>query len=44
LGFCILNREALEDRKEIILAHLAAEQLDLEGLTHQGWNPAHDLA
>jgi GxxExxY protein len=28
LVFCILNREDREDRKEIILAHLAAEQLD----------------
>ena len=26
--FCILNREDREDRKEIISAHLAAEQLD----------------
>jgi GxxExxY protein len=28
LVFCILNREDREDRKEIILAHLAAGQLD----------------
>jgi hypothetical protein len=28
LVFCILNREDREDRKEIILAHLAAAQVD----------------
>jgi hypothetical protein len=44
-----LNREDLEDRKEKILAHLAAEPLDSvmdseEVAHHKGWNSAHDLA
>ena len=29
VGFCILNHEDLKDRKEKILAHSAAEQLDI---------------
>jgi hypothetical protein len=32
IDFFILNREALEDRKENIFG------------SFQGWNPAHDLA
>jgi hypothetical protein len=37
-GFCILNREDREDRKEKMLAHLAAALLD------SVWNPTHELA